>query len=464
MRNIILILSIIGLTYTSYSQYGGFGLSDARTTGMGNTGNAYHHEALPMSRNPATLAMSPDTSFLRIVFPNIATRAISSIMPVEDFNTYFGGDDDGNPVFLSEQDKADILDVFGDTGELLFNFRANLLALTFQPNPEIGAFGFSVHDYAAGRASVDKDLADLLLNGNEREREYNFEETAYQLQYTRSYQLRYGRYIYHDGSKLLNSLYGGVALKYYQGFAHTNLTIGSGNLATDQYNRITGDVRGTINSAYSSGLGILDILSNNDDEEDFPAFPEAVGSGIGFDIGLAGQIGNLDVSLGITDIGAMSWDTNSEVTEFSLNPDLDGIYKNKRLDSLIDEGIISNSEEASFDSDLPTTLRVGFHYPIQTDGYGDIDLALDYNQGFNESAVNSTIPRVSVGAHWQPGQWIPSLLMGITNDRTGSVRLSTGIGYETPIVDIYLATNDIINAFAPSDFAAVAFTLAWKVF
>jgi hypothetical protein len=463
MKNLFFI-AIIFSPIAMLAQYGGFGITDARTLGMGNSGNAYHHEILPMSRNPATMALSPDTTFLRLVLPNVSARAIAAAMPVDEFNYFFGGDENGDARVLDPDDKQQFLDLFDESGEFFFSGRLNALAVSFQPNPEIGALGFSIHDYIAGRASIDKELMDVLLFGNERERTYDFGETKYQLQYTRSYQLNYSRYIYHDSDRTIKSLYGGLAVKLYQGFAYTDLSTNESMITTNQFNQISGSFSGTRSSAFAPSLTGLDVFgSDNGEEEDFTPFPEQVGSGFGFDIGFLAEIEDLDISIGVTDIGSMSWDTNAEVDNFSLDPTIDGVYKNDRVDTLFENGIQNNIVANSFDSDLPTTLRIGFFLPLDI-GMGDLNLALDYNQGFNETAVNSTMPRISAGAHWKPGEYIPSLLTGLTNDRSGALRWSLGIGYETPVVDIYLATGDVLNAVAVNDFASVAFTLAWKFF
>jgi len=464
MRILFLILAIIIPSFL-FAQYGGFGVSDARSMGMGNTGNAYHHEILPISKNPAVMALSPDTSFFRIVIPNFSTRAAITAMPLEDFNYFFGGDDDGNRRVLDNEDKQRFLGLFDDTGEVLFSGRLNALAVSFQPDPEIGAFGFSIHDYGGARLAIDQELADVLLFGNQRNRTYDFDETALQFQYTRSYQFRYSRYIYHDSDMMLKSLYGGIALKYYQGFAYTDLQTSAGSISTNEYNQISGSFSGTRNSAFADALNGLNIFSDLSDNEDGGiAFPESVGSGIGFDIGFVAEIEDLDVSIGVTDIGSMTWDTNAEVEEFSLDPTIDGLYKNDKIDTLLDDGLTNEIVGNSFESPLATTLRIGFHLPVDIDDWGDLDLALDYNQGFDDTAVNSTMPRISAGAHWQPGEWIPSLLTGLSNDRTGSIRWALGIGYETPVLDFYIATNDLLNSISPDDYASVAFTFAFKVF
>lgn len=470
MRKILFAI-LVFIPISLMSQYGPFGVSDARSTGMGNTGNAYHHEVIPISKNPALMALSPDSSFFRIVLPNISSRAAISAMPLDKFNYFFGGveetDSQGNTTTvrrtLTEADKQEFLELYDEQGQFLFSGRLNALALSFQPSPEIGAFGFSIHDYIGGRVAVDEDMASLLLFGNERNRTYEMEETAYQFQYTRSFQLRYSRYIYHDSEMLVKSLYGGLALKYYQGFAYTDLQLNQSSLFTNEYNQISGNISGTRNSAYAKELRALDIFDDVESGEDFNAMPEQVGSGFGFDIGFVAQIENLDVSIAMTDIGGMTWDQNAESEEFTLDPSLNELYKNDKIDSLIKDGISNDSVAGSFDSPLPTTLRIGFHLPIDTEDYGKIDLGLDYNQGFEETAVSSTTPRVSIGAHWQPGGYWPSLLTGLSNDRTGSLRWALGLGYETSVVDIYIATNDIINI-SPNDYASFAFTLAWKVF
>ena len=69
-----LIIILFFLTIPGYSQYGSYGLTNARNTGLANTYTANSHGLYAMGINPGLLNKMPGGEEISILFPSLTAR------------------------------------------------------------------------------------------------------------------------------------------------------------------------------------------------------------------------------------------------------------------------------------------------------------------------------------------------------------------------------------------------------
>lgn len=458
----VLIIVLVLATLPVSANFGSFGLNSARTAGVGNAGVAMMDRLYTFQLNPASLRNFNDSTFFEFtniaVLPNFSINGSNNILPIEDLNLYFSGVN-GQPYELKDKDKAKLVSNFDGTGKALFTTKINILSAAFQFSDVVGAFGISIDENISARMFLPSDLARLILYGNPRGEEYNFEDFTYQASWTRSISVSYANNFYRDTVGLLRNLNVGTSIKYYQGMGYADLETQRGRVYTNQDAHIEFDFLATGRASVGSDL---DKFVN--DEGDLTSLPSSAGTGMGFDIGVLGELNNgIRFGFSISDIGVINFTEGVQNKEYSLMTTIKSV-DDKEIDSLVDgvnEEFIGSKE---FSVAPPSTIRLGVAVPIHklVAFPGLFNAYLDYTQGINNNFANSLTPRISLGVDWQLYESLPIVMTGISNGITGDLRWSIGLGYEVWKLGFYLSTYDMLSVINPNNNVSVAFNFRWR--
>ncbi len=460
MKKILLIALLIS-SISSFAQVGGAtSINDPISSSMGNTSVSNSRGAYAIYRNPANLAFSDSGSIEATFFfalPNIALSAENSIMTLENYNYYFGGvevEGETQGRYLTESDKADLISLFEDGGNLSMQTSYKYLTAVYAPNKKIGTFGFSISDQISGVFSFPKGAVDLVLNGNVVSKYYDFNDANADFNYLRDYSLSYAR----DFSDLIKTplehINVGISLKYVQGFATFHTQEVSSSIVTNEDNSIDIDGHFVAQSAYSSDLGFTyDFDSTQTSSESIinsPFFSPA-GSGFGLDFGASAQWKYLTVGFSITNIGSVTWTENAAQFNSDVAFVIEDITDEEMLDSLADMAKSEGKYISSFTTDLPTSLRFGASLQVDelvANFPGKMVIATDIIQGFNRKSTNSESLGMGIGIEWRPFQTWPIMTgLAFGNDRP-SVAWTFGTGFDTGVFEMLFALNnfnDILN-------------------
>lgn len=458
---------LVLLSSPTFAKFGSFGSGDARTVGLGNSGSALNQGILGIGKNPATLIQRTDSSFLQFSFPSLSANVSTNTLSLDDVKTYFGGD---TAKYLTDLDKSNLVNAFNSDGKFVGSVNVDLFSIGMMVSKEVGAFSLSVSDNIFGGITLPQEMVKLLLNGNNVSETYKFDNLQAQSSYIRTFGLSYARQIINKKSQNLRYLSAGITAKYYMGFSFINMQSGNSSLTTSVDHKITGSFNGTAQTAFSKGFRKMNPFDTSNSTEDFEmsAMPEAAGSGIGADIGIAGELkSGLRFGVSITDIGSFNWTGNAEEHTLNKNFAITDLTNQGELDSLTKNVNTSSKSVGEIAGRLPSTFRIGLAMPLDSllDWNSNTTILVDYAQGFNDFATNSTTPRISVGLDIYPVSWLPRLMIGGGNDLTGKFRLSGGIGYNYfSFMDFYLSTNDILSFGNGATQASVAMTFLWKVY
>ncbi len=462
---VLIILILISANFLN-AQYGSFGATNAQLVGTGNILNE-SYSVLGIGINPAYLAIAPDTNnYITIQFPNISFKAIESSMTLEDFNKYFNYP---KAKYLTDAEKAEFFNKFEDENGFYFNLGSTVFAIAAQFDKNLGTFGLSSTDYLAGTSNVPLTLIDLLINGNQKNKVYKFDDFSFKMWWIRSYSLSWAKQIFKfDDNSFIKSINAGITAKYYNGFAYAGIDKFSANLHTGENNELTGHIDYLAQAALSTDLGNEYEFENVKYSDNTSFFNKPSGSGFGFDIGFSALLSsNLTVGIAITDIGSINWDNH--VAEYKANGDIyiDDLLDEEQRNEL--ENFIEDSSYAinNYSTNLPTALRFNLSYKISQAFEhfpGNMSLHFGYNQGFNDNPGNTITPRFAFGIFWETLPYLPIIMTGLSNNRAGDIAWSFGLGYNTSIVDFAISTQNLLNLVSNSNYPHVsaALNFIWK--
>ena len=479
----MLIAAVLGVVIANTSNAGN-DLFSGRTVGMARTFTASSRGLDAIGLNPANLALDDrGSSFtLQIPFLGIGVLAGSDFLNYKIYNDDFTGvdslDKNGKPTgvrvakVLSQSDKDEILGLFpGGTSHTQVNVGVTEFGFTAE-GAALGGIGFSVNDQIGVNLDLPEGYLKMMLDAFPTTGGvYSLDNTAIKASWLREYNLSYARILPVD-LKWLKDLAVGVGVKYVQGFGYSGTDHYSGSIQvvpTYKGNVLTADpTSGHVDFLqYESNADVVSIdtghvkinSSNFSDLINKPA-----GTGMGFDIGLSGEVFQaFRIGVSVTDIGKVTWTQNTKViTEngsFSISD-----YQQQ--DSLKNAFKGQTRDTASFKTSLPTALHIGGAFQVDKAAFvsyfpGQLLVAADLNVGFNNEPGNSTLPRFSIGTEYRPFGAFP-IRTGISIGGREGFYWSAGIGLNTPIWDLDLATESISLLTNPNSFRAASFTLGMR--
>ena len=376
-------------------------LSSARSLALSGSMTALASGVDAARYNPANLGLQ-GRSPLQVELLGIGFNVSNNSFTLDDYNKYTGAT-------LSASDKAYILGQIPNEG---LNLKANAEAAALSVG--LGKFVFSVSGVGAVDANLNKDIVELMLNGN------TFADSVV---VTGSYSdgiayaqagLSYGRLLYEQGTRQFSV---GATVKYIRGIGIEEIIKLEG-LASTQQTGFQGN--GEIIARTATG-----------------------GSGYGLDLGAALKF-NHDYTLGArleNVLGSIKWNKNAE--EHGTNFSFDTLTINNAGDS----AIVSNDYSIkipSFSTRLPAVMNLGF-----ANTSGKLRWGIDWEQGFNRTAESSTKPRLSMGIEWLQLGMMPLRLGYATGGgRGGSFSFGSGVNFSPFYLDLAAVTGTSISLYS----------------
>ena len=254
----------------------------------------------------------------------------------------------------------------------------------------------------------------------------------------REYNISYGRKIIDIEEKF--ALYGGIGLKYLQGFALLDI-----NGQSDEF------------EAYSSVTPFLNVdyglaaASNPSSISQSGALPEAVGNGFGFDIGLNMLIKDkFKIGAALTNIGSINWTGNVYSIQDTLvyDTESEGINNYNVASSLGeftgDNGLLRYKGEQERITKLPGSLRLGASMVLGEKA----ELGLDIIMPTNDEPGNIDKAIIGVGGDINPIPWV-RLSAGFVTGGNYGTQIPVGISLFAPsgAYEFGIASRDAISFF-----------------
>jgi len=329
--------------------------------------------------NPANLGLSGyRQTGLELV--SLGANISNNSFTLGDYNNYSGA-------FLTDGDKNDILNGVPDEGlSIVADIEASALSLS------AGSFVFSVSGVGLADANVNRDIIDLILNGNSfadtiRLTGSHLDAVAYI-----SAGLSYGTSIYKIGTRQLAV---GATIKYLRGLAIERIVELEGMTATYE----TGFAgNGRLVSRTATG-----------------------GSGYALDVGAALRLNdNYTAGVRIKNfLSSLSWSKETEEHGYIFS------FDTMTVDNMEDDYVVSDDyskDIPGFSTNLPSVMTLGI---ARTSG--SLLWAVDWEQGFRRAAGASSKPRISFGLEWWPISVAP-LRTGFATGGNKNTALSFGSG------------------------------------
>ncbi|MFZ1081072.1 MAG: DUF5723 family protein, partial [Candidatus Kryptoniota bacterium] len=434
--------------------------------------------------NPANLeALSQGT--VVIEFIPLGVSAGSDFMNLQLYNDYFTGtgqvDSAGNKVgtSLSQSDKQKILDAFPDgvgnvrTDVNFRDFGVSIRNLVF-------ALGFSVDDKVGTQVAIPNTFASFALNGLNWGSNYSWNALALKSFWYRTYNADYAMRlpdVFPIPKEIAKNFEVGIGIKYVTGFSYTSMQSTNTSIYADSVSHSyvvnmgfnaarAGLLSQVISKAVKSNVGDTVVQFN-------PFAPQ--GTGLGLDLGVTGIVMNfIKVGISFTDIGSISWSKNVVYTRGDTTINYAGFSpaqtnvpgSQSNLDSIKNSfnDYFKNKDTvgSSFSTALPTKMNIGASVQLN-DLFptipGELLVAMDYHQGFNNSLNNSTNPEFIFGAEWKPAQIIP-LRTAFGFGGEYGFRWSAGFGINLPSWDFDIGLGTFNAIVAPMSAKNVSFTFS----
>lgn len=356
-------------------------ISSARTVALGSSALSLAKGVDAARSNPANLGLS-QFQLKGFELLGVGANVTNNSFTLSDYNQYTGA-------FWTDEDKDDILSKVSDEGlQVTAQADANAASVA------LGSIVFGIGGTGAADINLNKDLLELVLNGN------TFADT---IEITGSYLegvavgsafLSYGRSIYRSGSRQLSV---GATVKYLHGFAVERMVELEG-LAATFATGFTGEGRMVVQTATG-------------------------GWGYALDLGAALQL-NENYTAGIrvkNFVSKLKWTKDTEEHGFYFN------FDTMTVDNMDDDYVVTEDytiEIDEFETDLPSVMTVGF---AKTSG--KLLWALDWEQGFRRAPGASSKPRLAAGVEWSLVAAMP-LRVGYSMGGNRNTAFSFGSGFD----------------------------------
>lgn len=359
------------------------GLSNARSVGMGGAYTALARGVEAPMWNPANLGLSPRNKFS----VNLASLGIglnNNSFSKSQYKQYNGG-------YWQEADRLAILQSLPEGG-LRLNAEGEFQLLSLG----VGSAAVSVSGMAWSDLRFDRDYFDLLLNGNELGRTYDFSDTEGRAALISGVGVSVGFPLALTPAPETSV---GLTIRYVTGWLYGEVLNSDGTLVTN-LNGAQGEAKIVTRSATG-------------------------GSGIAVDLGTAADLGKTwYVSLAWQNaVGGVRWTKETKEYEYRVTADSVTAEDASGVDAdSLFHTVDSERPIESFRSGLPSKLRLG----VARTGKG-ITLAFEIAQRIRQNEVFRNGPRVAFGLELKPIGLLPLRAGLATGGRAGTTS-SLGVG------------------------------------
>ncbi|MDQ7064546.1 MAG: DUF5723 family protein [candidate division KSB1 bacterium] len=359
---------------------------NAREMGMAGAYGAVAHGADAVNWNPANLGLVLTSGFT-LQMPGMGMRVLNTSFGLADYNRY-------NGAVLAQEEKAEILSKIPDDGlKLVGNGGGMLLGVS------ISRLALALRLRGLSDMVISRDFFELILNGNELGREYDFSQTAGSGWAMADVSISYGQAFY---VPYLNDFAVGVSLHWLKGLGMAEIVESRGRVLSD-FEGLSGD-----------GFAKLRTASG--------------GNGFSIDIGLAGITkNNVIISLAVHNLAShIRWDQEVQIYEYGIRTDSLTVEAlvNEDSDSLITD-LQEDYPGEAFSAYLPLELKFGAAY-----AFSDWLLSGQLIQALQKAPGINRVPYVALGAEWRRLSFLP-LRFGLAFG--GTHRFSTSLGFSLKI-------------------------------
>lgn len=343
------------------------GRAQAQVTAM-STGGAWTAASRGLEAinwNPANLAIGkPHNVF---VGADLVAGLQNNAFSLDHYNQYTGA-------LITQDDKDFLLSEIPDEGLVLDTY-TQISAF----GVAIGPFALSMQGLGGAQGTIDKDLFELLFNGNELDHVYSLDNTTASGYALMATTLTYALPIYTNFEYQLS---GGLNYRFLRGFYDFNVESMTGGLNTDL-----------------SGFEI--------DAEAYAVTAEG-GSGHAVDFGLALQAPRgWTFGFAVSNLNSnITWNDNPERHHFMvLGDSLSAATEN--IDDRITDADTTYSI-GSYETSLPKVMRFG-----ASNTWRYLDYAVDLVKGFDNQPGASDNLALNLGTQWNLTGWLkPRLGLG----------------------------------------------------
>lgn len=473
MRWIYFLPLLILLSFSAKGQYGSFGVTDARSLGMGNTYNATSYDLYAIGKNPGLLSKKDGDFKVSIIFPNFTAQQYGVSQAISTFDYYTTNKLRSDGLITLDKEKFEL--AIQNNGIVFVDMLLGFFSASFHPNERIGSFAFSMSDYMTGYMDIPDIILDVNYGAEIPNGEFSLDNFVFKAWWIRNYAISYSRYIYRESGLYRNnpgffqSISAGITAKYVMTYAYTDVGLTSQVNYSTGTQTLSGSYQAHATYAFSEDLGIVNSFDDRPKQAP-PGFLqlEPAGRGYGIDIGAAAEIRKgWILALSVTDLGSISWKGNSRKSEFEGYIDISGVIDYETIDSLSHNISLSFERETNFRTPMPTAIRLGVALKFEEmfkKFPGKLLVGLDYNQGLNEQPSNYKSPRFSLGFDYRYRPNWPILIGGYTVDFLGIGRGAIGLGYDTYFVDFYVSTIDIFDMVTGGPRFSASLVARWKLF
>ncbi len=473
MRHFIIISVLMFLSSGMKAQYGSYGVTDARSLGMGNTYNATTFDLYAIGKNPALLSNKGGDHKVSIIFPNLTAQqyGVGDALSTLDYYTTNKFRSDG----LITLDKEKFRLAIDNNGLLFVDMLLGFFSAAYHPNEKIGSFAFSMSDYMTGFMDIPDIILEVNYGAEVPGGSFSLDQFTFKSWWIRTYAVSYSRYVYKDKSLyrgnagLVKSISAGITSKYVMTYAYTDIGLSANANYSTATQTLSGSYQANATYSFSDDLGIANSF-HAENREPPPGFMKLkpAGRGYGFDLGASAELRKgWIIGLAVTDLGSIKWTGSARSSDFDGYIDISGVIDNETLDSLASEINLVNENSENFRTPMPTAFRLGVALKFEEMFKrfpGELLVGFDYNQGLNNQPSNFLASRFSIGFQYRYKPKWPILIGGYTYDLLDVGRGAIGLGYDTWFMDVYVSTIDLFSYVVGGPRFSASLVARWKLF
>ncbi|UCE24330.1 MAG: hypothetical protein JSU74_13745 [Candidatus Zixiibacteriota bacterium] len=400
-RSLVVSVLLLSLVLASVPATFAQGISSARSLAMGAGAIALARGVDAARFNPANLGFSAN-QLKGVELVGAGANISNNSFTLSDYNKYTGA-------FLTDDDKEDILDKVSDEGlELRADAEATALGIA------LGPIVFGLAGNAVADVSLNKDLLELVLNGNTYADTIEITGSYSEVLAYGSAYLSYGHSVYKSDARELAL---GATIKYLRGFGVERIVELEG-LAATYSTGFTGEGRmiaRTATGGYGYAVDLGAALKLNDDY--------MVGA----------RIKNF--------LSSLRWNSDTEEHGFTFS------FDTMTIDNM-DEDYVETDDYSvaidDFSTNLPSLLNLGV-----ANTSGKLLWAVDWEQGFRRETGVSSKPRISAGVEYSPLSSLP-LRAGYSlgGDRNASFSIGSGFHLAYFYMDYAFVTGTTFSGYS----------------
>ena len=473
MRHVLFILLFTFLAFSLKAQYGSFGVTDARSLGMGNTYNATTYDLYAIGKNPALLSNKGGDHKVSIIFPNLTAQQYGVEQVLNTFDYYSTNKLRSDGLITLDNEKFRV--AIENNGLMFVDMLLGFFSAAYHPNERIGSFAFSMSDYMTGYMKLPDVILEVNYGADIPDGSFSLDQFTFKSWWIRTYAISYSRIVYKDkslyrgNSGLIKSISAGISSKYVMTYAYTDIGLTANANYSTATQTLSGNYQAHATYSFSEDLGIANTFHAVETEPP-PGFMQLApaGKGYGFDLGASAELRKgWILSLAVTDLGSIKWTGSARSSDFDGYIDISGVIDYETIDSLSREINLANESSENFSTPMPAAFRLGVALKFEEMFKrfpGELLVGFDYNQGLNNQPSNFTASRFSIGFQYRYKPKWPILIGGYTYDLLDVGRGAIGLGYDTWFVDVYVSTIDLFSIVVGGPRFSASLVARWKLF